>query len=848
MIQALVSSIVRDVWAYPEADRQFVYRPVQLTDKRGALGAFVYPQYAMLQMPNNTTRYMVYEIGAVDPKSLGIMGNLWAWKSLTSVVRDSKFIFQMFINHELLPLEGAYIKRTERNSLAVIVPYENNHDLLVSEYNMYFRFYSNSYYSRIGATEVKPSYSSAKVGDPSALSAFLTELSNYDNSGRTRLLMLNNKLITTLGAGSLKTGDVLHCWYDETIIGSGETKLNDLGTYTSDDGQSYYIFQNSFTDAVYYMDDVEFYLIGHMPYSDDSTAIREAGVFIPRFKYNSIKMLSYCDYAINTDYVDAIRNEHPEIDFTQGSIRAYVRKNEHGDVIANDANMQRHFYQLPKETRLALMTGPQAGLSFWNAKNLEVSPYASFMSLNSFDAYQRLSVPENIGKVYNYFGLMEILEQNKIKDNSPWFSVIDANGCVAFYYDSTGALLGHTEFSAGNSTGPIPMPVGGVKVETVAGAIVDPIEYNTYDPLNDSISDINEERYFINPNIHNPDNPNNWERALEGSEYIVLPNNREVQWNIDLNIYTTRKKSANEIILRDRVLYRNTIGNRTRLTYFNTGSLHTYDPGFANVDLWINKIKLVEGKDYALDYPYYTLFNAQYLNPTDNVLTIRLYGLHDSGDEAYPDPEVGFVERGMISRNETFDIYKDVNSRIYVGGRFLNSEEVKSGEYSTGTMPAWVRDGMTYSVEPIVSQTDREFIQTHTEGRVVAYGNISQAEVVLTNLLPQVPSTTPLVVPSLHKLVSPLSVKLLSEIDNGNIMPRLDMPNSEVMLIVSQYSEILDIDPAHDRENDKFCEYLPVGDLLPRIVSPATFSFIEKVSTIYMGGQLQVNIGLQIGV
>lgn len=848
MIQTLVSSIVRDVWAYPEADRQFVYRPVQLTDKRGALGAFVYPQYAMLKLPDNVTRYMVYEIGAVDPQSLGIMGNVWEWKLLTSVIRDSKFVFQMFINHEQLPLEGAYIKRTERNSLAIIIPYDNNYNLLVSEYTMYFRFYSNAYYNKVGISEVKPVYSSVKVSDTTKVPGFLTELANYDNTGKHRLLMLNNKLITTIDVAKLIPTDVLHCWYDESIVNSCETQLNDLGTYTSDSGMPYYIFQNEFTDAVYYMDDVEFYLVGHMRHHSETTTVREAGVFIPRFKYHNIKMLSYCDYAISTDYIDAIRNEHPEIDFTLGTIRAYVRKNEHGEVIVNDINMQRHFYRLPKATRLALMTGPKAGLSFWKAQNLETSPYATFMSLNSLDAYRRISDLEKLGKVYNYFGLMELLEQNKRVDNAPWFSEIDARGCVAFYYDISGSLLGHVEFLVGAAVGPIPMPVGAVKVETVAGSIIDSVEYNTYDPLNDSISDINEERYFINANIQDTTDVNNWERALEGSEFIVLPTNSKIQWNIDLDIYTTRKKSANEIIFRELPFDRSRLGERFRLTQLDSGSLVSYDPGFSNVDLWMNKIKLVEGKDYALDYPNVTIFNAQYIKPDNNKLTMRLYGMHDSGDEKYPDPDVGFVENGMISRNEIFDIYKDVNSRIYVGGRFLNAEEVKSSEYATGTMPGWVKNGMTYSIEPITSQTDRDFIQTHTEGRAAAYEKITQAEVVLTSLLPQVPSTGPLVVPSLHKLVSPLAVKLLSEIEAGNILPRLNMPNSEVMMIVSHYSDVLDIDPAYDRENDKFCEYLPVGDLLPRKVSPATIAFLERVSAIFMEGQLQVNVSLQIGV
>lgn len=847
MIKALVDSIVRDVWAYPEADRQFVYRPVQMTDKRGAIGAFVYPQYALLDLPNNTTRYMVYELGAIDPQSLGILGDLWAWKSLTSVVSDSKFIFQMFINHEMLSLDGAYIKRTERNSLAVIVPYDKHYDLLVSKYDMYFRFYSNAYYAKDNIQEIKPLYRTLNVSDNGAVATFLTELAQYDASGKTRLLTLNNKGIDTLDVTVLQPTDTLQCWYDESLIGHTDTMLNDFGSYTSEDGMSYYIFQNDYTDAVYYMDDVEFYLVGHMPYASDPTKTREVALFIPRFKYNSIKMLSYCDYAINTDYIDAIRAEHPEIDFTLGLIRAYVRKNEHGDVIINDASMQLQFYQLPKETRLALMTGPHAGISFWQAKQLEKSPYATFMSLNSSDAYARISNAETIGNIYNYFGLMELLEQNHVIDALPNFSVIDSDGALAFYYDISGKLYGYAPFSSSEARGPIPMPVAGVRVETIAGRLVTKAMYNAYDPLLDNLSELNEERYFINPAVSDPSDSDNWERALVGSEFDVVGNDNRIEWHIDLDVFTIRKKRSTDVFFTNRPIARADIGKKFRLTHMDSDTL-SFDPGFANADFWLNSFKLVEEIDYSIDYPYITIFNTSYLKPDDSsILTYRLYGLHDTGDEPYPNAEVGFIEHGMISRDETFDIYKNVNSRIFIGGCFTGDMDVKSGENGTGTTPSWVRDGMPYSIEPIVSQIDREFIQMHTEGRAAAYGKIQQAEAVLTTLLPQVKADSPVIIQSLYQLVSPLAVLLIDEVELGNIKPYIGMPDSEVMVIVSQYVETLNIDPAYNRENDNFCSYIANALLTPRTVSPATYAFIEQVSAVYMEGQLQVSTSLQIG-
>ena len=844
LLDILTSRVISDVWSHPDADRQYVFKPVQLSDSKGRIDEVVFPYYSHVRFPILGRRYMVYHVGQIDPRRLGIQLDLWAWAPLTDLTDETGTIFQFFINHRQFNIDGMWITRTHNNSLLLLVEYIRHKELFDFDYEPYFRVYTSSYYAQADESYAYPVYNGRKLTTVSDKSNWLTALSNQP--ANEVLAFYDGYLIpNNLTPSELALGKSVHFWRDETLLGMFETPLQTARYYQSSENQTnYYILQNTFLEHVHYLDDVEFYLIGTKTFLNTS---REVGVYLPRLEQVSMVNLSHCDYALKSDYVDAVIAQHNgSIDFSNGKIRCYVRRNDEQKPVVGDGAMLKHLYRLDAETRVNFMTGSNAGIPFWEADYLESNPYTVAMRESNLDISLRIDQgTAGLRDIYSYFGVLDVLEKNN-KDDEGYilFSPMDVFNAVYLSFDEYGTLTGFHERDLGVPSNRI-IDQGGPANEkylSFAGKIVDVSEINVYDPADDYITDYNEVRYY-------EPSPGVYSKALEGASYTVHPTTKKVTWSAGLAAYDKFKRSAESISINEYTISRNDIGEIIDISMPGVEPADYHEFGFANFEIWVNNRHMVKDIDYVLDYPQLRIRHLEYLpnnNSSFNLVVLR-HGLPVNGDQPYPERETGWITNGELSRNNHFDFYLDAVPYIFIGGRYVETTEIKSAETGDGAMPAWVEDGMPYSIIPRIQHSNGEFIRDVTDGRTDAYSKLETAENAVGLVLPQPAPDGEISINEQYSLVSTLINRLVRDLDDNTLIVEESLTTAAVAAIIGNgYSEYLNNDMAQFIDHFDYVVYLPTSSSEVITLNNVEYAFISQVNELYFDGRVTLNAGLAI--
>lgn len=842
MLQTVIDRIVTDVWSHPESDRHFVVKPVRLTDDDGAIDGFQYPLYSHVRFPIQGKRFAVYQLGQIDPRRFGIDIEMWAWNEVPNISADTGNIFQMFINHRQLNLDGMYITRTRERALLLAIDYERHRDLLRSDSDVYFRVYMNSFYQNTNEPIPLPVYTGAPIVTLQDAANLITIKVN--SPADKTMLFHRGYLKDQITVGEVEVGDDLHLWRDDTLTSSFEFTVSDLRYYMStENNRRYYIIQNPDDDTVRYLDDAEFYLIGKQTVLGNVE--REVGVFMPRFSRDDIRNLTHCDYVIDSAYIDNLMGQHPDVDFSAAKVRVMVRLNDDTKPIRGDGAYLRHLYRLPSSIRIDLLTGTSSGIPFWNADTLEDSEYLKLMA----DPNEQLNIRLRDGApgfkdVLSYFGVADILERNRVEDGDFYYSPIDKDGAYYLAYSQNGALLGPGVRNVADPEERVMLSTHqpGYKYRTFGGIIEPGAALLSYDPTDDFLDDFASVRYYR----VTPESP--WLKAIEGDNYTV-GDDKKVTWEAALASVDRDKRTAKHLYPTQHQIHRDQIGEPIDIALLVESNPAYNDFGWAGLEIYFANRFLVKDVDYAVDYPTITLRNLEYLDSAVDSfeLLVLRHGLPAYADETYPDAESGWITNGEMSRDGDFDFFLDSHSDLYIGGRYVLPDEVRVAETGLGTMPPWVNNGMTYSVVPRVVHSDSDLFRDLTEGRSVAYSKLQLAENALNLLLPEPAGESPVVILGKHELVSVLLNKIVRDLDANTLTVFENMTEDQVRTVVSNYDSYKDLDLATDDQMDDFVVYRPTSSRTTFTVSAIEYRFIEQVNEYILSNRVQLNTGLTIG-
>jgi len=838
MLDQLVDRAVQEVWAAPDIDRQFLIEPVALSDKNGDIGK-VYLPYEQIILPDNSERFMVYQVGQWAPDRLGIDDRLWNWVKLSDLSNDDGLLVQFMINHKLLPLHEGYIRRTKNRALIFAFPLRVAEEDIKAVYSPMVRVYTNHWYSTPeGTADPRPSYMgstySQLTGDP----AFFTHWAGIKTNPGS-FLYKNGILVNDLTPSEIVTGDKLSLYEDHSVEGYFDIALDDLLFYTSDvDSKNRYIIQvpEELTSNLHYIDDLEVYIMGHI---EQNGITRDAGIYVPRITKGTIKMLTHCDFALEVNYVtNAINQNDHLIDFANTRIRVYYRKNNKLRPDVANSSFLRQFYQLPKTTRLLLMTGTNSNVAVWQAKNLEQGAFTTFMSMTPLELTNALQIPAaGINDVYNYFGLMEIFETSTISNGKiQWCRADKENGCLIKSFDADGNMIDYRFVDDIYTSMERDIFPGTTYIETIPGKQTSTAEINGYDETNDFVGKYNEVRYLLKESGE--------VKAVLDNDFTVNSITGKVTWDGKNAGIPKRLIRSTDIIMSEYTLAATDVTESLPLLGPETPL--TFTPGIPGVEVYIDGKRANLGLDYILEYPNFRIFKQiTHDNPID--VKVILHGIPLVDDKIYPAPKTGWILDGEISRNNVFEFYKDTYSEIYIDGRYVSQDQIKLAETGLGSMPNWVTNGMPYAIYPRVQHIPTDFVDSVTAGRFWAYETLDNAAGAVDNILTQGADQIPSVIIGQYELVSPLLKKVIDEIRNGSIQIDSNLSDAAVGVKITPYSNLVEIDPASVRTDIEYLDFVPHSETTPISVTLLEYNFLERVNAIYLNNNCTLSSYILIG-
>jgi len=226
------------------------------------------------------------------------------------------------------------------------------------------------------------------------------------------------------------------------------------------------------------------------------------------------------------------------------------------------------------------------------------------------------------------------------------------------------------------------------------------------------------------------------------------------------------------------------------------------------LDLFLNGRSLIEGLDYIVNFPEIVIINKEYSNylpvrgkVPDQVVTVRFSGLCKSDLTREKFTETGYVNHGLLSNNNRYDVRDDRVIRIIVDGRLFKREQLRFSETTPGIMVPDIIDGRPYLIRDIV-------VPLRSVSTVDTYKLREQSKVIDKNIsdfmtmkLPDQQFDMPSSITKRYQIVSPFCCKILHDLKSGIIDKsalQAFYTDNDVITLCKPYEYLLKFDPTQD--------------------------------------------------
>jgi len=189
------------------------------------------------------------------------------------------------------------------------------------------------------------------------------------------------------------------------------------------------------------------------------------------------------------------------------------------------------------------------------------------------------------------------------------------------------------------------------------------------------------------------------------------------------------------------------------------------------LEIWLNGRPLIENLDWFMVDKEVCVINKQYRNQggTRNVITIRSTGFCNKDMSRVKEAEFGFVENGLLSRNNRWNLRDDKVVRVVADGRLFARSELNWAEDRPEVLLTNVRNGAPYQVtEPLIPLKGL----THRAAydlRSTAEATDLQIEDYMTDRLDEIPASPVNLIPHRHSVYSPFVAKIMHDLIHGYI-------------------------------------------------------------------------------
>lgn len=788
-LSGLVTHARANVWCTPRQDEQAILKLSRLTPDYGVLRKFAL-DWNSLGLPESGPYFHVYQIGSNLPSDLGL-GNVGReWERLDEICKNELLYADLYESDGYhLPLTGAWFCRTDNHNLLLAV---RIHPKLpdINQSSVYLRLYSSAWF-RVENNPAVPHEIRVRGGIMTTVNQITSLVSEYNGllaQGRVGVFLYwNGVWVRNLRAAAVAIGDVLEYVYDSSIYRSTAVAVAELDIFTSiiDTTNKYLLhIPKSENQQIAYRDDVE--IVIHRLAAEGAT---EAGLYYHRNNESGVRMVTHNDYAFPVHHVTAVADRltpHAPIDSV--GMRVYFRYSGYNRPLVFEANRIHELYKLTDIQIRQAMTGIHATLKEWQAAHLENSWY-TYLMRNTFGNFTATDVIN----AYGYNAMSVLSGMSPLLRPKPGQSFPVPIGCQArvcgIYEYKEGVLEGVASSFMGETYSP-------------GYTAADMVEYVQAEPTNQGIeqpgtmwllSDDLNYRVYRTPSGYLP-GTRKWVDVTDTD--VVSEEWPMVSVNDTSGIYEYCLKSDERY-----VTYAFDFNPSDRLFKFDVfqftsdGGMETMEIPPGKLELWLNKHRCIMGLDYYVQWPTVVITNKEFLVEGANRVRLRAVGFCTAEGELEPIGDFGYVNNGLLSVNNRFNIRDDKSQAYVVYGRVYDRSALRFSERDSGVYFDNVREGAPYLCSnnwvPI-----RE-VGAERAGKLyhAALDLDGRVEDYMTRYLPQPTRPESPGIPDFYQLYSPWFNKLTWDLKLGLVTPEQMKTDKQLLDVVKRYEGLLEFDP-----------------------------------------------------
>lgn len=847
----------QNVWCTPNQDKQSIIRPVRITPEGGTWKDFELA-WRRHNLPDPTSRYHIYQIGQIHPLLIGLAAKQNKWLRISDVCKSENLIVDVYTQSGVqLMRTDAYYRVTQDRNLIMAVKIPNAKiPVNLDTQALYFRLYTNAYFNSTranSADDVIHVHGIQSTTTQSILDFQILMASWRAKSVGHVYCFKNGLFVHDISLVNTQVGDYIEFVYDGSIKRVIEFAVGSLSEFTStmDQVHKYLLHYPGATDQIDYHDDVDFFLVKPLP-------VGHHGVYYHKNNETAVRMVTHKDYSVPTQYLHAYAQARPELSGVVENLKLvlHIRKSGYLRPLVQEHQRIKDLYTLPEEDIVAAMVGINATVSVWKAAALEASGYTKLMR-SPRGGISR----QNVQDAYGYNAVSVLLGDTPFHTRlQSGQEVIDVpvglgDHATSYEYDANGHLLDWHDHVTGSVC--TAQEVGTKLIEMIYGTSRE--HFETWNGVRSfTINPVYSYRYYTCGLVGSvPDNQ--WVDVTGTDQYAVID-----------NVVTWLTPASRAIMVRS-----NRYHVTYRINYMSMDGLYTFmvrewdavagtyrtmhvPPG--KMDLFLNGRSLIEGLDYIVAYPRVMIINKEYLNDPRNQpqnIVVRLTGFCQSDLKMEKAADVGYVQYGVLSYNNRYDVRNDRVNRIVLEGALYRYDEFTYAEEDYDVHVVDVRNGAPYAIQDIVvPMNDYLATTTGVQDPTATLRALSQSvdkEVsdYMTVKLPQKRPDVPSAIANRYQVVSPFFNRIIYDLVNGNLWDDKFTEHYSDNWVREQcgvYEYLLQFDPLRDelQPDDRFVVIHPHNLNHYLDLGIYQYRFLGRVHALYGRGLVDLSGSVRV--
>jgi len=841
-VEYIVNHAILNAWCNPEQDLQSIVEPKRITREIGVWGE-VEAGKTMYSLPDKTSRFHVFQVGQLSPALMGLMETNGLWVLAADTCHLKRMVIDVYTQYGIqFPRTQTWYMVTKNRNLLFAIKEIPTMPVNIRTTKVFLRVYTNAFFqSRRAGVMIDDVRVTGKVVTTTEEILTLQNLvSDWSKLAGGTYVFVDGMKVSHLSLFSAKIGSYVEVVYDSSIRQIIDFPLKDLKAFAStlDNKVKYLLhYANQGSGMIDYQDDIDVFLVHKHPTRD-----RHIGVYYHRNADggDAMRMVTHKDYAIPADYVNAYLASQPTWAAEDVVVRLHVRYSGYARPLVDEANRIKELYKMRDQDVTEAMLSIDAVVPNWSAAVLENSAYAQVM--RSETANMDLAL---VQEAYGYNAISKLLGDSPLYTKTvsgqqvvelPYGLQVRS---AVYEYDAKGLLLGYYQHVQGatyvcrnNKTR---------LVEVLVGTFGNQPD-DTYGQETMEIDQTLDYRFYTCGIEYDGTINNRWVDVTGSNRYVI--NKGKVTWYTNpVTTYTLVR--SNRSILAYGIDLPNSSGvlNVTLAHLaFRKGSLtnRIMEVPMGELDVFLNGHALVEGVDYHVDFPVIGIINKTYLKETGTQhVDIRFSGFCKSDLSREVFPEKGFVDHGLLSANNRFDIRDDKVQRIVMGGGVYGRQQLKFAEDDPAVMVPDSLNGLPYAIRDIVVPLRGIAMDDTYELRAKSVPIDTAVCDYLSEKLPQKPFTNPNTIKDLYPVISPFCARILFDLKNGVLNDariKSFYGNADVFDICKQYEHLLAFDPTQDdlRPDANYVAIHPHHLKTVVDIDLYCYKFLTRVVTLYL--------------